>query len=106
MKFGLPFPRVTEQYYKKCGPIDEHNRYGEDTLDAKKKLGAKEWSLRVKTTLLSMCAMDAWLVYMHSISLQSTLNQSLFYGRPAEEVIDNTYGALGARSSSSSKSSR
>lgn len=99
MQFRVPSPRVAEEYYKTCGQIDRHNKNRLNRLDSEKKFEIKEWSLRVITTLLSVCVVDAWLVHKHSVGPKSTMSQSLLSEKLAEKLIGNTYDNLGARCS-------
>ena len=87
VELTIPQPKATEVYYRACGVIDQHNRHRQDNLKTKKKLETKKWDMRVNLTIFSMIVVDTWLVYSQATG--STVLQSEFYVRLAEELIDN-----------------
>jgi hypothetical protein len=93
-------PEACEIYYSCCAKIDQHNRHRQDNLQIEKKIGVKDWSLRVNLALLGMCIVDSWKMWS-----QITLNpngspselQSQFFSKLATELIDNTYDVPATR---------
>jgi hypothetical protein len=67
------------------------------------KLRTMDWSMRVNTSLLGMCMVDAWYVYSQCIKSRGPSNaysteeekQKDFYSFLAEEFIDNNYNSVG-----------
>jgi hypothetical protein len=103
VELEIPQPQAAELYYDACGMIDRHNRCRQDDLMLERKLGTMDWSMRVNTSLLGMCIVDAWYAYS-----QCTKNrgpnantgcekQKDFYSFLAEELIDNNYDSVGRR---------
>eukprot|EP00168_Porphyra_purpurea_P004846 TRINITY_DN15871_c0_g1_i1.p2 TRINITY_DN15871_c0_g1~~TRINITY_DN15871_c0_g1_i1.p2 ORF type:complete len:160 (-),score=11.26 TRINITY_DN15871_c0_g1_i1:9-488(-) len=60
----VPQPLVAETYYGCCSQIDRLNRCRQDDLRLEHKLVAHDWSMRVNLSLLGMCVVDAWLLYI------------------------------------------
>ena len=58
-----PIPAVAEDYYKTAAIIDRHNRTRQDDLDIEKSFRVLDWSLRVNSTLVSICAVDAYHLF-------------------------------------------
>ena len=54
-----------------------------------KKLGTKDWSIRINMSLVAICIVETWLAYKLSTGTEET--QAEFYLALAEEMIDNTY---------------
>ena len=52
-------PQVVECYYSTCGAIDRYNRCRQDDINIEKKFKVKEWSMRVTSSLLAICVVDA-----------------------------------------------
>ena len=69
-----------------------HNRCLQDDLNLEKKFEVKEWSLRVNTSLLAICIVDAWLLYKGNCAGRDCMAPNIFYATLAEELIDNKYG--------------
>ena len=57
-------PKVCEKYYDACSQIDIHNRGLQDDLKLEKKFEVKDWSICVNSTLLGICIVDAWKLYI------------------------------------------
>jgi hypothetical protein len=69
-----------------------------------RKLGTMDWSMRVNTSLLGMCIVDAW--YAYSQCTNTDEKQKDFYSYLAEELIDNNYDSVGRRSRESTPPGR
>jgi hypothetical protein len=103
VELEIPQPQAAELYYDACGMIDRHNRCRQDDLMLERKLGTMDWSMRVNTSLLGMCIVDAWYAYSQCTKASTRTNQSAnndekqkeFYSFLAEELIDNTYDSVG-----------
>ena len=54
------------------------------------------WEKRVNLSILSICFVDTWKAYSNATHKKSM--QREFYLRLSEELVDNTYGQLFARS--------
>lgn len=54
--------------------------------------------MRLSITLLFMCIVDTWLVYKDYMGPRSTMNQALVNEKLSEELTDNSFDLLGARS--------
>ena len=54
-----------------------------------KKLGTKDWAMRINMSLVAICIVDTWLAYKVCTGTEET--QAAFYLALAEEMIDNTY---------------
>ena len=90
-------PQVAETYYMCCSQIDRHNRCRQDDLRLEHKLVTHDWSMRVNLSLLGMRVVDAWMLYSGARGGTATLKQSAFYEDLAEQLIDNTFDAVGFR---------
>ena len=82
-------PDVCEKYYDTCSQIDIHNRCRQDDLKLEKKFEVKGWSTRVNTTLLGICIVDAWKLYIGSRRSKRHMSPNEFYYELADELIDN-----------------
>ena len=85
----MPQPNACEVYYKTCAAVDNNDRYRQSSLMIKRKLGAKDWSMRINMSLFAICIVDTCLAYKLSTGTKET--QAEFYLALAEEMIDNTY---------------
>ena len=85
----VPQPKACEVYYNTCAAIDNHNRYRQSSLMMERKLGTKDWAMRINMSLVAICIVDAWLAYKQCTGTHET--QANFYLALAEELIDNTY---------------
>jgi hypothetical protein len=103
VELEIPQPQAAELYYHSCGMIDRHNRCRQDDLMLERKLGTMDWSMRVNTSLLGMCIVDAW--YAYSQCTNTDEKQNSFYSSLAEELIDNNYDTVG-RGSETRRSTR
>ena len=54
-----------------------------------RKLGTKDWAMRINMSLVAICIVDTWLAYKQCTGTQET--QADFYLALAEELIDNSY---------------
>jgi hypothetical protein len=103
VELEIPQPQAAELYYDACGMIDRHNRCRQDDLMLERKLGTMDWSMRVNTSLLGMCIVDAWYAYSQCTKTRGANAASIdekqkdFYSYLAEELIDNTYDSVGRR---------
>lgn len=52
-----------ETYYKAASQIDRHNQCCHDDHKLEKRFQVKEWYQSANTSLLSICIIDAWLLY-------------------------------------------
>lgn len=91
-------PKVAETYYSVASQIDRHNRCRQHDLQLEKKFGVREWSMRVNTSLLAMCIVDAYLLYRGNYKSRDPMARNAFYTKLAEEMIDNNYGHTVTRS--------
>jgi hypothetical protein len=100
VELEIPQPQAAEIYYNACGMIDRHNRCRQDDLMLERKLGTMDWSMRVNTSLLGMCIVDAWYAYSQCTKTgeaNTEEKQKDFYSFLAEELIDNNYDSVGRR---------
>ena len=88
--FEIPQPPAAEVYYKACAGIDRHNRSRQDDLMLERKVGTKDWSVRVNLSIFGMCVVDAYYVAKGCRIYDET--PARFFENLAEELIDNTYG--------------
>lgn len=84
-------PKLIDLYYSVCGKIDRHNRCRQADLNIEKKVQTKSWAFRVNSTILSMVAVDSWLVYQGCHGSDSHMTQGEFYESLATELIDLDY---------------
>ena len=97
VEMEIPVPEVIDTYYKTCSQIDRHNRCRQDDLGLEKKFEVNDWSLRVNTSLLSMCIVDSWLLYKGSMGARNCRSQKDYYAKLADQLIDNSFDAIGLR---------
>ena len=57
----VDIPAVAADYYGTAGMIDRHNRTRQEDLGLEKAFRVKDWSLRINSTLLRICVVDAYL---------------------------------------------
>ena len=69
--------------------MDNHNRYRQSSLMIERKLGTKDWAMRINMPLVAIYIVDSWLAYKLATGTEET--QADFYLALAEEMIDNTY---------------
>jgi hypothetical protein len=94
MELNIPQPKAAEvYYYSTCADVDQHNRDRQATLKIDTKLQTKDWSNRVNLTIFGMRVVATWKVWSQVTGSKCT--QSDFYKDLAEELIDNTYDAVG-----------
>ena len=89
---------VCQQYYSAASQIDRHNRCRQDDLKLEKKFEVHEWSMRVNTSLLAICIVDAWLLYKGGQGSRDCMSPNEFYSTLAEQLIDNKYCTTFTRS--------
>ena len=89
VELEVPQPKACELYYNTCAAVDNHNRYRQSSLMLEKKLGTKDWAMRINMSLFAICIVDTWLAYKLCTGTEET--QAAFYLALAEEMIDNTY---------------
>jgi len=94
----IQIPDVYKTYYDTFSRIDRQNRCRQDDWYLK-KFEVKDWSMRVNTSLLVVCVVDAWLLYMGTRSSRPSMNPNEFYSLLAEGLIDNKYDSIGSRKS-------
>lgn len=93
--FTVEQPAVAEVYYSGCASIDRHNRCHQDDLKLERMHVTQDWAMRVNLSLLGICEVDAWLLYLGAKGAAAILTQAQFYEDLAEALIDNTYDSLG-----------
>ena len=93
-ELSIRIPSVCEQYYETCSQIDRHNGSRQDDLGLEKKFEVKEWSMRVKTSLLAICIVDAWNLYAGSKGDGSKISPNQFYCELADQLADNKYDRI------------
>jgi hypothetical protein len=105
VELAIPQPKAAEIYYDACAMIDRHNRCRQDDLQLERKVGTMDWSMRVNTSLLGMCIVDAWYAYSQCTQPRGpnpnaayNEKQKEFYSFLSEELIDNSYDSGGRRS--------
>ena len=54
--------------------------------------------MRVNSSLLGVCIVDAWLLYKGGKGSRATMSQMEFYSKLAEGLIDNRFDEFGLRS--------
>ena len=89
---------VCQTYFSAASQIDRHNRCRQDDLKLEKKFEVHEWSMRVNTSLLAMCIVDAWLLYKGGQGSRDCMTPNEFYSILAEQLIDNKYCTTFTRS--------
>ena len=94
---SIDIPEVADAYFSAASKVYQHNRCRQDDLDIEKKFEVKEWSMRVNSTLLGLCAVDAWLLYKGARGARTKLDPDDFCTYIAEGLIDNKYDSIGLR---------
>ena len=89
-------PEIAEVYYSAAAAVDRHNRVRQADVGLEKKIFVNDWSMRVNCSLLSMCFVDSWLLYKHSLADAEQLEQNSFIVALSHEQIDNKYDTDGA----------
>ena len=89
-RITVGIPDVCEKYYDTCPKIDIHNRCLQDDLKLEKKFVVKNWSTRVNTTILEICILDAWKLYMGSRGGKRHMSPNEFYCQLSDELINNS----------------
>jgi len=97
VEMEIQIPDVCETYYDTCSRIDRHNRCRQDDLKLEKKLEVKDWSMRVNSSLLAICVVDAWLLYKGTRGSCPSMNPNEFYSLLAEGLIETKYDSIGSR---------
>ena len=90
MQFTIKQPKIADLYYNTCSRIDRHNRSRQDDLCLERKFVTHDLSKRVNLSILGMCTVDSWLVYIGSTSRSCKLKQSSYYEKLASELVENT----------------
>ena len=54
VEFDINQPKVDEIYYSSYSNINESNRRSQDDFQLERKLQAKDWSIRVNTSILGL----------------------------------------------------
>ena len=62
----------------------------QQVLDIEKKLGTQRWDMRVNLSILSIIIVDTWCVVKGILGDRYDPNESEFYTKLAEEMIDNS----------------
>ena len=88
-QMSINIPEVCEQYYETCSQIDRHNRCRRDDLGLEKKFEVKDWSMRVNTSLLAICIVDSWKLYLGARANSNRISPNQFYSELAEGLIEN-----------------
>lgn len=86
---SVPQPEVSELHYGCCAQIDRNNRCRHYVHQLERKLRTHDWSMRVNITLLGICIMDAWLLYLWARGAAAVMSQASFYEQLASGFIDN-----------------
>ena len=92
---SIDIPEVADAYFSAASKVDQHNRCRQDDLDIEKAFEVKEWSMRVNSTLIGICAADAWLLCKGAREARTKLAPDEFCTHMVEELIDNKFGAVG-----------
>ena len=90
LQITIPQPKCAEEYYSSCAMVDRHNRSRQQVLDIEKKLGTQRWDMRVNLSILSIIIVDTWCVVKGILGDRYEPNESEFYTKLAEEMIDNS----------------
>ncbi|KAL3815427.1 hypothetical protein ACHAXA_009172 [Cyclostephanos tholiformis] len=89
----VPQPKAIAKYYKGAGTIDRHNRLRVDELQLDRNLGTKHWDKRFNIGVLGIICVDAYLFFQQVVSANNRTRSCLeFFGRLADELIDNQEG--------------
>jgi hypothetical protein len=83
-------PMAIAKYYKGASTIDRHNRLRADKLRLDRNLGTKHWDKRFNLGVLGIICVDAYLFFQQVVSANNRTTSCLkFFGRLADELIDN-----------------
>ena len=96
-EISIQIPSVCENYYENCSQIDRHKRSRQDDLGLEKKFEVKEWSMRVNTSLLAICIVDAWKLYAGAKGDASKMSPNPFFCELADQLIENKYDRMSLR---------
>ena len=86
----VSIPDVCEKYYDTCFQIDIHNRCRQDDLKLEEKFEVKDWSTRVSNTLLGLCIVYVWKLYIGSRGSKRHMSLNEFCCQLADELFDNS----------------
>ena len=101
-ELSIPQPMAAELFYSVAATIDQHNHHRQDNLQLERKLGTKDWSLRVNFSILGMHIVDTWLAWKGLGLCEEGEREDVFYEYLAEELIENEYDAVTHRHRSQS----
>ena len=87
----ISIPDVCRDYYSYCALVDRHNRHRQDSIDLEKKIEVKDWEFRVNSTLLGMCIVDAYQLYIAGRAGRVSMVPNTLFSALSDELIDNTY---------------
>jgi hypothetical protein len=97
-------PMAIAKYYKGAGTIDRHNRLRADELRLDRNLGTKHWDKRFNLGVLGIICVDAYLFFQQVVSANNRTTSCLeFFGRLADELIDNQEDCRVTRASAASQ---
>ena len=97
-------PMAIAKYYKGAGTIDRHNRLRADELRLDRDLGTKHWDKRFNLGVLGIICVDAYLFFQQVVSSNNRTTSCLeFFGRLADELIDNQEDCRVTRASAASQ---
>jgi len=100
----VPQPKAITKYYKGAGTIDQRNRLRADKLRLDRNLGTKHWDKRFNIGVLGIICVDAYLFFQQVVSANNrTMSCLEFFGRLADELIDNQEDCCMTRASAVSQ---
>ena len=97
-------PKAIERYYEGAGTIDRHNRIRADELRLDRNLATKHWDKRFNLGVLGIICVDAYLFFQQVVGADKRTASCLeFFGRLADELIDNQVDCRRTRASAVSQ---
>lgn len=91
-------PKAVATYYAGAGTIDMHNRIRAAELRMDRNLRTKDWSKRFNFGILGIVCVDAYLFFQQVVHADNKIRSCHeFFGRLADELIDNTEGVRTTR---------
>ena len=85
VELSIRIKSVCEKYYEICTQTDRNNRFRQDDLEMEYKYKVKEGSMRVNTSFLAICIVDAWKLYAGAKGDGSKMSPNHFYFELADQ---------------------
>lgn len=86
-------PEVAQTYCPSAAAIDLHNRARQADLGIENVFWVRDWSFRVRSSLLEICFEDVWLAYKLTMGARAAISTNQFYLAIAHELIDNLHAS-------------